>query len=61
MANSYFPVNRMFHVETPRDTRGGWYFEVRGGQPHGPYASRALAGTALELYLDALARTHPMP
>lgn len=52
MSCSYFHVNRVFHVDAPQDNCGGWYFEVRDGTPHGPYASRALAEMALEGYLS---------
>lgn len=55
MTRSYFHVNRVFHVDTPQDNRGGWYFEVRDGPPHGPYAFQVLAEMALAAYLGGRA------
>ena len=57
MTRSYFHVNRVFHVDTPKDNRAGWYFEVRDGPPHGPYAFRVLAEMALAGYLGNPGRT----
>jgi hypothetical protein len=55
MNRSIYRNERVFHVDDTHGDQGGWYFEVRGAEPRGPYTTRRLAETALAEYL------HQMP
>lgn len=46
-----FCEQRMFHVDDPRGSAGGWYFEIRESAPRGPFASPVLATISLTDYL----------
>ena len=59
MNHKYIRVNRMFHLDKPQTGNRGWYFEVRDGQPRGPYVSLALASMALRTYLYGLEKSQP--
>ena len=47
MDQSIFHVGRVFHVDAPSGDFGGWFFEVRGSDPQGPFATRRLAEISL--------------
>ena len=59
MSQSYLRTSRMFHLDNPQTGNRGWYFEVRDGQPRGPYVSLALASMALRTYLYGLEKSSP--
>lgn len=54
MSQARFRDQRVFHVDDTAGEADGWYFEVREGLPHGPYATRSLAEEALADYLEEL-------
>ncbi len=56
MSRARFRDDRVFHVDDPWGEVAGWYFEVREGQPCGPFASRRLAESALTDYLGGVAQ-----
>lgn len=58
MKRARFHGNRVFHADELQEGRGGWYFEVRGGTPRGPFATRELAERALAEYVGRR-RDHP--
>lgn len=57
MNQEFTRVNRLFHLDNLQTGYSGWYFEVRDGQSHGPYASLRLAEMALRIYLGGLEKT----
>lgn len=51
MSRADFRNHRVFYVGDPIGQTDGWYFEVRDGDPRGPYATRSMAEQALADYL----------
>lgn len=59
MNRTRYRGSRVFHVDEPRGSRGGWYVEVRDGAPRGPYATRGLAERALAEYTGGSPESSP--
>lgn len=57
MNRSIYRDDRMFHVDASNGDHGGWYFEVRGADPRGPFTSRRFAELALAEYLSHIPDT----
>ena len=47
MTRTVYRSERVFHVNDPDSDCGGWFFEVRGSDPQGPFATRRLAEISL--------------
>lgn len=57
MNRTVYRSERVFHVDDPDGDCGGWFFEVRGTDPQGPFATRRLAEIALAECLPNLPDT----
>ena len=57
MNQSIYHENCVFHVDDPHGDHGGWYFEVRGADPRGPFTFRRFAELALAEYLSHIPDT----